>query len=105
MNDFLLNKRNVLWNEKGELEISASIFVQKFIEIMKEYLNYTELDYFSIPVIGKILEGKSTFLNSLLGLDCLESDITIITKFICIIKDNKELSTPKLYLVILKIRK
>ena len=105
MNDFLLNKRNVLWNEKGELEIPASIFVQKFIDIMKEYLNYTELDYFSIPVIGKISAGKSTFLNSLLGLDCLESDTTITTKFICIIRHNKELSTPKLYPVILKKRK
>ena len=105
MNDFLLNKRNVLWNEKGELEIPASIFVQKFIDIMKEYLNYTELDYFSIPVIGKISAGKSTFLNSLLGLDCLESDTTITTKFICIIRHNKELSAPKLYPVILKKRK
>ena len=105
MNDFLLNKRNILWNEDGQLKIPASIFVQKFIEIMKEYLNYTELDYFSIPVIGKISSGKSTFLNSLLGLDCLESDVRITTKFICIIRHNQELSSPKLYPVILKKRK
>ena len=105
MNDFLLNKRNILWNEKGQIKIPASIFIQKFIDIMKEYLNYTQLDYFSIPIIGKISAGKSTFLNSLLGLDCLESNITITTKFICIIRHNKELSNPKLYPVILKKRK
>ncbi len=72
---------------------------------MKEYLNYTELDYFSIPIIGKISSGKSTFLNSLLGLDCLESDTKITTKFVCIIRHNKELSKPKLFPVILKKRK
>ena len=105
MNDFLLNKRNILWNENGQLKIPASIFVQKFIEIMKEYLNYTQLDYFSIPIIGKISSGKSTFLNSLLGLDCLESNTIITTKFICIIRHNQEISTPKLYPVILKKRK
>ena len=105
MNDFLLNKRNVLWNENGQLKIPASIFIQKFIETMKEYLNYTELDYFSIPIIGKISSGKSTFLNSLLGLNCLESDTKLTTKFICIIRHNKELSKPKLFPVILKKRK
>ena len=105
MNDFLLNKRNILWNENGKLKIPASIFIQKFIETIKEYLNYTELDYFSIPIIGKISSGKSTFLNSLLGLDCLESDTIITTKFICIIRHNKELSAPKLFPVILKKRK
>ena len=105
MNDFLLDKRNILWNENGQLKIPASIFVQKFIDIMKEYLNYTQLDYFSIPIIGKISSGKSTFLNSLLGLDCLESNTIITTKFICIIRHNKELSTPKLYPVILQKRK
>ena len=105
MNDFLLNKRNILWNENGKLKIPASIFIQKFIETIKEYLNYTELDYFSIPIIGKISSGKSTFLNSLLGLDCLESDTIITTKFICIIRHNKELSAPKLFPVILKKKK
>jgi len=105
MNDFLLNKRNILWNENGQLKVPASIFAQKFIEIMKEYLNYTDLDYFSIPVIGKISSGKSTFLNSLLGLDCLESNEEITTKFICIIRHNQELTAPKLYPVILKKRK
>ena len=105
MNDFLINKTNILWNKKGELKIPPSIFIQKFLEILKEYLNYTQLKYFSIPIIGKISSGKSTFLNSLLGLDCLESDTQITTKFICIIRHNKDNETPRLFPVILKKRK
>ena len=105
MNDFLINKTNILWDNKGELKIPPSIFIQKFLEILKEYLNYTNLNYFSIPIIGKISSGKSTFLNSLLGIDCLESATKITTKFICIIRHNENNKTPRLYPVIKKERK
>jgi hypothetical protein len=105
MEDFLINKTNILWDKNGELKIPPSIFIQKFLEILKEYLNYTQLKYFSIPIIGKISSGKSTFLNSLLGLDCLESDINITTKFICIIRHNPENKTPRLFPVKLVKRK
>jgi hypothetical protein len=105
MEDFLINKTNILWDKNGELKIPPSIFIQKFLEILKEYLNYTQLKYFSIPIIGKISSGKSTFLNSLLGIDCLESDINITTKFICIIRHNPENKTPRLFPVKLIKRK
>ena len=105
MNDFLINKTNILWDKTGELKIPPSIFIQKFLEILKDYLNYTNLNYFSIPVIGKISAGKSTFLNSLLGIDCLESATKITTKFICIIRHNENNKTPRLYPVITKKRK
>ena len=105
MEDFLINKTNILWDKNGELKIPPSIFIQKFLEILKEYLNYTQLKYFSIPIIGKISSGKSTFLNSLLGIDCLESDINITTKFICIIRHNPENKTPRLFPVKLVKRK
>ena len=105
MNDFLINKTNIIWDKNGELKIPPSIFIQKFLEILKEYLNYTKLKYFSIPVIGKISSGKSTFLNSLLGIDCLESSSKITTKFICIIRHNKDNKTPRLFPVILQKRK
>ena len=105
MNDFLINKTNILWNKEGELKIPPSIFIQKFLEILKEYLNYTNLNYFSIPVIGKISAGKSTFLNSLLGIDCLQSATNITTKFICIIRHNENNKLPKLYPAIKKNRK
>ena len=97
MNIFMKNRTNTLWNENGEFKIHPSIFIQKFLEMLKEYLNYSGLDYFSIPVIGKISSGKSTFLNSLLGLDCLESRTDITTKFICIIRHNPDNVIPRLY--------
>ena len=100
MNELSFYKTENHWNENGILKIP----VQEFIEIMKEYLNSTQLDYFSIPVIGQKSSG-STFLNSLLGLDCLESDIKITNKFIFIIRHNPEFSAPKLFPVILEKRK
>jgi len=105
LNDFLINKTNILWDKNGELKIPPSIFIEKFFEILKGYLNYTQLKYFSIPIIGKISSGKSTFLNSLLGIDCLESDINITTKFICIIRHNPDNKTPRLFPVKLVKRK
>ena len=51
----------------------------------------------AVPVIGMISSGKSTFLNSLLGLDVLETKDDVTTKFVCIIRHNKSLSQPKFY--------
>ena len=48
-----------------------------------------------IIVIGMISSGKSTFLNSLLGINYLETKIDITTKFICIIRYNNEINEPK----------
>ena len=52
---------------------------------------------YAIPVIGMISSGKSTFLNSLLGLDLLETKDDVTTKFVCIIRHNKSLKEPKFY--------
>jgi hypothetical protein len=48
-----------------------------------------------IIVIGMISSGKSTFLNSLLGINYLETKDDITTKFICIIRYNNEINEPK----------
>ena len=48
-------------------------------------------DKFAIPVIGMISSGKSTFLNSLLGIDVLEAKDDVTTKFVCIIRHNSKL--------------
>ena len=56
----------------------------------------------AIPVIGMVSSGKSTFLNSLLGIDVLEAKDNITTKFVCIIRYNSKLQSPKFYHVILK---
>jgi septin family protein len=46
-------------------------------------------DKFAIPVIGMISSRKSTFLNSLLGIDLLETKDDVTTKFVCIIRHNQ----------------
>ena len=49
-----------------------------------------------------VSSGKSTFLNSLLGIEVLEAKDNITTKFVCIIRYNPDLKLPKFYHVILK---
>ena len=48
-------------------------------------------------VIGMISSGKSTFLNSLLGITYLESKDDVTTKFVTIIRYNENLKEPKFY--------
>ena len=52
---------------------------------------------FAIPIIGKISSGKSTFLNCILQSDILSSSSNIDTKFICLLRHNKDLKSPILY--------
>ena len=51
----------------------------------------------AIPIIGAISSGKSFFVDSLLGLDILESESKITTKFVCIIQHHKNLKEPRFY--------
>ena len=44
-----------------------------------------------------ISSRKSTFLNSLLGIDVLETKDDVIKKFVCIIRHNSKLKQPKFY--------
>ena len=50
-----------------------------------------------VIITGLISSGKSTFINSLLGINCLETNDNITTKIICIIRYNPELIEPKFY--------
>ena len=50
-----------------------------------------------IIVIGMISSGKSTFLNSLLGITYLETKDDVTTKFVTIIRYNENLKKPKFY--------
>ena len=45
-----------------------------------------------IPIIGTISSGKSTFLDSFLGIELLQTGILTTTKFVCIIKYSKTTS-------------
>ena len=51
----------------------------------------------AIPIIGAISSGKSFFVDSLLGLNILQSESSITTKFVCIIQHHKNLKEPKFY--------
>ena len=51
----------------------------------------------AIPIIGTISSGKSFFLDSLIGLDLLESQSNTTTKFVCIIQHHKNLKEPRFY--------
>ena len=59
----------------------------------------------AIPIVGMVSSGKSTFLNSLLGIDVLEAKDNITTKFVCIIRYNPKLKVPKFYHVLLKLNR
>ena len=45
-----------------------------------------------IPIIGTISSGKSTFLDSFLGIEVLQTGILTTTKFVCIIKYSTKTS-------------
>ena len=50
-----------------------------------------------MSVIGMISSGKSTFLNSIFGINYLQTKDDITTKFICVIRYSPEIKEPKLY--------
>ena len=50
-----------------------------------------------IIVIGMISSGKSTFLNSLLGITYLEAKDDVTTKFVTVIRFNENLKEPKFF--------
>ena len=104
----LIEKFNYIFNtiQKSIIEALAKNFLQFEKEFNSKYLRYINIKRFAIPIIGRISSGKSTFLNSLLGLNnILESNTDITTKFVCIIRHNQLLDKPKIYSVKLEERK
>ena len=85
--------------------ITYQIQIQNIENIKKKYDNfnykydkYIGLLRFSIPIIGKISSGKSTFLNYIHDLKTsLQVNSEITTKFICIIRHNKDNKKPKIF--------
>ena len=103
----LIEKFNFIFNiQKGIIKQLAPEFIELQKEFNSKYLRYINIKRFAIPVIGRINSGKSTFLNSILGLNnILESNSNITTKFVCIIRHDSLLTEPKAYSVILEERK
>ena len=104
----MIEKFNYIFNtiQKSNIEALAPNFLQLEKEFNLQYLRYINIKRFTIPVIGRISSGKSTFLNAILGLNnILESNTDITTKFVCIIRHNQFIDKPKVYSVKLEERK
>ena len=96
-------------NKIGEMLLNEKYLIYQNFKKYKENFNKFKEDYennfikfktserFTIPIIGKISSGKSTFLNSILEGNYLSSSSGIATKFICIIRHNKNCKSPIFY--------
>ncbi len=73
--------------------------IKSIIEKLKtKYHTYININRFSIPIVGTINSGKSTFYNYFLGLNYyFETKVKITTKTKCIIRHNKNNIKPKIY--------
>ena len=90
-----------LWNNEfkyklGDKEYDEFQFLKE--KFKKKYEKFRDIKRFSIPIIGMISSGKSSFLNFLLGMNCLEKDDDIATKSVVIIRHNKNLKIDEKYI-------
>ena len=83
---------------------TKQIFDDFIKEFQNKYEKFIDIQRFSIPIIGAISSGKSTFLNFLLGFDYLEYSHDITTRCVAIIR-HKPVDIPKLYTVSIKERR
>ena len=99
-----LNMFNRYKNFVGKLEENEEKeFKELENELEQNYKRFQNISRFSIPIIGMISSGKSTFLNFLLGIDCLETNFDISTKCVVIIRHNNDLQDKKyIYSVTIK---
>ena len=82
---------SILYTFEEELKYTTKL-TEKINSFIIDYQKFEGIKRFSIPVIGKINCGKSTILNFLLDLDdVLEYSCDVTTKFISIIRHNKNL--------------
>ena len=54
------------------------------------------------PVIGIISSGKSSVLNALFNMDCLEAKPEVTTKIVTIIRYNSLINEPRFFHLVLK---
>ena len=90
-----------LWNNEfkyklGEEEYDEFQYLKE--KFKQKYEKFKDIKRFSIPIIGMISSGKSSFLNFLLGINCLEKDDDITTKSVVIIRHNKILKPDERYI-------
>ena len=102
-----IGKINAIFNDYDKELENLPKLSDKIIEYVKNYQKFENIKRFSIPIIGKINCGKSTILNCLLNLnDTLEYSCDTTTKFVSIIRHNKELKgkSPLIYNVKFELR-
>ena len=99
----MFDKNKELKFKLEEKECEEFQYLEKEIE---QFKRFKDIKRFSIPIIGMISCGKSSFLNFLLGINCLEKDDDITTKSVVIIRHNKNLKKDERYIysVIIKER-
>ena len=82
---------------KDQITKNKIIVCKNYVE---KYSNFIGISYISIPIIGIVKAGKTTFLNYIHSFNkYLEVDEDIATKFICIIRHNKNNKKAKIYKV------
>ena len=85
---------NVKFDQDSYLD---SVMKDSFIE---KYGLYINIKRFAIPIIGVINSGKSTFMNKILNLnDVLQTNNVVTTRFITIIRHDKNAEIPEVYQV------
>ena len=99
----LLNKLQIIeeaksFNLKLDNDINVDINIKNFFN--KKYGLYLGIKRFAIPIIGVINSGKSTFLNKILNLNnILQVGDKVTTRFITIIRHDKNAKIPEIYQV------
>ena len=100
LSKFLFQKQDII-----QEKIKNEKILERINSFNKKYSKLKNIIRFCIPVIGKCNSGKSTFLNYLLHQrEILEMKADISTRFICIIRHDPTLSSPKIYKAKFEVR-
>ena len=98
--EIIEEKKYMTGKLKGREKDLFESFEKEFKEKYEKYIN---MKRFSIPIIGMTSSGKSSFLNFLLDINCLETNTNITPKCVIIIRHNKELKENEKYIYSVKI--
>ena len=87
-------KNNQRIDEDTQIDLGLKEYFKKKYEL------FIDIKRFSIPIIGPINSGKSTFMNQFLNMNnILQVDSTVTTRFITIIRHDKNAKIPEIYRV------
>ena len=92
--EMLLNNNYLISEIFKKDENNYNLFKEEY---ENNFIKFKAKERFTIPIIGKISSGKSTFLNSILTGNYLSCSSDIDTKFVCILRHNKNCKSPKFF--------